>query len=63
MPLGRTLFKTGCGSAQGAADRVFYETLFRQKPTCEMALIWCVEYGVFPAEEVDQRYGQYLKVR
>jgi hypothetical protein len=30
----------------GSGARVFYETLLREKPDCEMAMVWCVEHGV-----------------
>ena len=32
----------------GAGDRVFYETLLRQKPDSVMAQEWCLAYGVLP---------------
>mmetsp|Transcript_1803 Transcript_1803/g.2702 ORF Transcript_1803/g.2702 Transcript_1803/m.2702 type:complete len:134 (+) Transcript_1803:108-509(+) len=35
----------------GFADRVFYETLLRQRPESAMAQEWCVNYGVLPKEE------------
>ena len=35
----------------GFGDRVFYETLLRQRPDSEMAQEWCVNYGVLPSEE------------
>merc|ERR1712196_217835 len=36
----------------GAGDRVFYESLYRQRPSSFMALKWCVEYGVLDESEV-----------
>lgn len=49
---------------QGAADRVFYESLFREKgSSCEMALIWCVEHGVFMGREIDERFKEYTRVK
>mmetsp|Transcript_18892 Transcript_18892/g.45628 ORF Transcript_18892/g.45628 Transcript_18892/m.45628 type:complete len:88 (+) Transcript_18892:194-457(+) len=30
----------------GFGDRVFYESLIRQRPTSEMAQDWCLAYGV-----------------
>jgi hypothetical protein len=38
--------------SQGSADRVFYESLYRQKPQSEMAQDWCIAYGVLPHNEV-----------
>mmetsp|Transcript_13760 Transcript_13760/g.19375 ORF Transcript_13760/g.19375 Transcript_13760/m.19375 type:complete len:110 (+) Transcript_13760:203-532(+) len=35
----------------GVGDRVFYETLLRQRPKSEMAQEWCVNYGVLPEAE------------
>eukprot|EP00545_Synedropsis_sp_CCMP1620_P001691 CAMPEP_0119007374 /NCGR_PEP_ID=MMETSP1176-20130426/2971_1 /TAXON_ID=265551 /ORGANISM="Synedropsis recta cf, Strain CCMP1620" /LENGTH=110 /DNA_ID=CAMNT_0006959505 /DNA_START=12 /DNA_END=344 /DNA_ORIENTATION=- len=35
----------------GFGDRVFYETLYRQKPNSAMAQEWCVHYGVLPEDE------------
>ena len=56
-----------CGAVvacwQGSGDRVFYESLFKQRPSSEMALIFCVEYGIFPLLEAEERYQQYLQVR
>ena len=48
---------------QGAGIRVFYESLYRQKPTSVMALLWCVEHGVFPEEEAPKRYQEYLRLK
>jgi len=36
---------------RGFGDRVFYETLLRQKPSSAMAQEWCVYNGVLPQEE------------
>ena len=32
----------------GAGDRVFYETLLRQKPDSLMAQEWCLAHGLLP---------------
>jgi hypothetical protein len=32
-------------------DRVFYESLYKQKPTSEMAQEWCVAYGILNEAE------------
>ena len=37
--------------APGAGDRVFYESLYNQRPSSFMALQWCLKYGVLPREE------------
>mmetsp|Transcript_3577 Transcript_3577/g.9878 ORF Transcript_3577/g.9878 Transcript_3577/m.9878 type:complete len:116 (+) Transcript_3577:89-436(+) len=36
---------------KGFGDRVFYETLLRQRPDSVMAQEWCVAYGVLPKKE------------
>jgi hypothetical protein len=46
-----------------AGDRVFYESLFKEKPTSEMALLWCVEHGVFPAEAHERMYKEYARIK
>lgn len=38
----------------GFGDRVFYETLLRQRPDSAMAQEWCVYYGVLPHEEAER---------
>lgn len=49
---------------QGAGDRVFYESLFKEKGSAsEMALIWCVEHGVFVGKEVEERYKEYVRIK
>ncbi|OQR99960.1 hypothetical protein ACHHYP_03772 [Achlya hypogyna] len=35
----------------GFADRVFYESLLRQRPDSKMAKKWCIEYGVLEWDE------------
>eukprot|EP00594_Rhizosolenia_setigera_P016963 CAMPEP_0178953798 /NCGR_PEP_ID=MMETSP0789-20121207/8621_1 /TAXON_ID=3005 /ORGANISM="Rhizosolenia setigera, Strain CCMP 1694" /LENGTH=123 /DNA_ID=CAMNT_0020635101 /DNA_START=190 /DNA_END=561 /DNA_ORIENTATION=- len=40
----------------GFGDRVFYETLLRQRPDSIMAQEWCVHYGVCPKEEAETLY-------
>ena len=45
----------------GFGDRVFYETLFRQRPDSFMAQEWCVNYGVLPSEEAAKLYKVLLK--
>jgi hypothetical protein len=42
--------------SQGSADRVFYESLYRQKPQSEMAQDWCIAYGVLPHNEVHRSH-------
>lgn len=37
--------------APANGDRVFYETLFQQRPDSEMAQEWCVYYGVLEKKE------------
>uniref|UniRef100_A0A7S2U999 Uncharacterized protein n=1 Tax=Attheya septentrionalis TaxID=420275 RepID=A0A7S2U999_9STRA len=45
----------------GFGDRVFYETLYRQRPESIMAQEWCVNYGVLPTEEAAKMYKKVLK--
>uniref|UniRef100_A0A7S2PPK8 Uncharacterized protein n=1 Tax=Leptocylindrus danicus TaxID=163516 RepID=A0A7S2PPK8_9STRA len=45
----------------GAGDRVFYETLFRQRPSSKMAQEWCLFYGVLPESEAAQLYKVVMK--
>ena len=42
----------------GAGDRVFYETLYRQKPNSRMAQEWCLAHGVLSFEEAKVLYQQ-----
>lgn len=37
-----------CGDV---GDRVFYESLYKQKPSSEMAQEWCVAYGILSEAE------------
>eukprot|EP01083_Nonionella_stella_P231280 816805_1 len=46
---------------RGFGDRVFYETLLRQKPESWMAAEWCVSYGVLTEEEAGKLYKAILK--
>eukprot|EP01083_Nonionella_stella_P087127 242256_1 len=46
---------------RGFGDRVFYETLLRQKPESWMAAEWCVSYGVLSEEEAGKLYKAILK--
>mmetsp|Transcript_12876 Transcript_12876/g.24180 ORF Transcript_12876/g.24180 Transcript_12876/m.24180 type:complete len:119 (+) Transcript_12876:88-444(+) len=46
---------------RGFGDRVFYETLLRQKPDSQMAQEWCVAHGVLPHEEAQKLYKAILK--
>mmetsp|Transcript_42 Transcript_42/g.59 ORF Transcript_42/g.59 Transcript_42/m.59 type:complete len:116 (-) Transcript_42:52-399(-) len=45
----------------GNGDRVFYETLYKERPTSEMAQEWCVAYGVLSEEEAAKVHKQILK--
>eukprot|EP00953_Heterococcus_sp_UTEX-ZZ885_P023876 13098-Heterococcus_DN1.PRE.4 len=47
--------------SQGSADRVFYESLYRQKPQSEMAQDWCIAYGVLPHNEAGRLYKAACK--
>mmetsp|Transcript_17640 Transcript_17640/g.24887 ORF Transcript_17640/g.24887 Transcript_17640/m.24887 type:complete len:120 (+) Transcript_17640:389-748(+) len=45
----------------GFGDRVFYETLLRQRPDSAIAQEWCVNYGVLPAKEAENLYKIILR--
>jgi hypothetical protein len=45
----------------GNGDRVFYETLFQQRPDSEMAQQWCVDYGVLSEEEAAKIHKKIMK--
>ena len=45
----------------GFGDRVFYETLYRQRPESQMAQEWCLNYGVLHLEEAEKLYKIVLK--
>ena len=34
----------------GSGDYVFYQTLYKENPESNMALVWCIEHGVFSRE-------------
>ena len=34
------------------ATRVFYESLYRQRPDSKMALSWCIQFGVLNEDEL-----------
>lgn len=38
----------------GNGDRVFYETLFQQRPDSEMAQEWVLTYGILSAEDAQK---------
>lgn len=42
---------------------MFYESLFRQKPSSKMALVWCIEHGVLPMEEAKRLFPEYEKAK
>lgn len=43
--------------------RVFYETLFKEKPSSMMALIWCIENGILDAAEAEKLMTAYAKAK
>uniref|UniRef100_A0A7S0BYE2 Uncharacterized protein n=1 Tax=Proboscia inermis TaxID=420281 RepID=A0A7S0BYE2_9STRA len=45
----------------GFADRVFYETLLRQRPGSMMAQEWCVNFGVLPRKESSKLYKKIME--
>jgi hypothetical protein len=51
-------------SAQGQGDRVFYESLFKEKgEPCAMALVWCVEHGLLPADRAEQLTAAVVRAK
>ncbi len=44
----------------GSGDFVFYQTLYKEKPESNMALVWCIEHGVFSHEEAAALQKKYL---
>lgn len=40
----------------GSGERVFYETLFQQKPESVMAKEWCLAYGILDWNVAEQLY-------
>ena len=49
---------------QGAGERVFYESLFGEKPSSEMALVWCVEHGVFQGDlMIEKAFKSYMAIK
>jgi len=46
---------------RGFGDRVFYESLLRQKPESIMAQEWCVYHGVLGRVEAEKLYDGILK--
>eukprot|EP01041_Mallomonas_annulata_P008345 gene8345-17192_t len=67
--------ENGCGNSQlitkpgqkfptpspGNGDRVFYETLLKQRPDSEMAQEWCVAYGILNDVEASALYQKISK--
>lgn len=48
----------------GHGDRVFYESLFAEKGLkSEMAVIWCVEHGIFQGDAIDKMNKEYLRIK
>eukprot|EP01138_Halocafeteria_seosinensis_P002826 gb/GECG01002887.1/.p1 GENE.gb/GECG01002887.1/~~gb/GECG01002887.1/.p1 ORF type:complete len:186 (+),score=44.89 gb/GECG01002887.1/:1-558(+) len=47
----------------GAGERVFYETLLKEKPECDIALVWSIEHGILSKEEAAKRYSEYERAR
>jgi hypothetical protein len=48
----------------GSGDRVFYESLFKEKGTgSPMALIWMIENGCFAEEEARRLQDAYLECK
>ena len=52
------LFRSYPTPAPGLGDRVFYESLLKEKPESEMAQEWCVHHGVLDEEEAEALLAQ-----
>ena len=47
----------------GSGDYVFYDTLYKENPESVMALVWCIEHGLFSKEEALRLYPKYEKAK
>ena len=47
----------------GSGDYVFYQTLYNENPDSNMALVWCIEHGVFSNEKAKELHKKYLKAK
>ena len=47
----------------GSGDYVFYDTLYKENPDSVMALVWCIEHGVFSNEVAKELHSKYLKAK
>ena len=47
----------------GSGDYVFYQTLYNENPESIMALVWCIEHGVFSNEKAKELNKEYLKAK
>ena len=47
----------------GSGDYVFYQTLYEENPESPMALVWCIEHGIFEAEKAVELHKKYLKAK
>lgn len=45
----------------GNGDRVFYETLLKQRPDSEMAQEFCIQYGVLPWDDAEKLYSEICR--
>lgn len=51
-------------SLQGAGDRVFYDSLFKEKgESSDLAVVWCIEHGVFSKDKAKSMTTKYLKAK
>ena len=48
----------------GEGSRVFYESLYKEKgDSCSMALIWCIEHGLFSKAQALEKAEVYLAAK
>ena len=47
----------------GSGDYVFYDTLFKENPNSRMALVWCIEHGVFPHAKAAELLEGYRRAK
>ena len=49
--------------SRASGDFVFYQTLYKENPNSNMALVWCIEHGVFSHDEAATLQEKYLSAK
>jgi hypothetical protein len=47
----------------GSGDYVFYQSLYKENPNSRMALVWCIEHGVFDDKTAYSLIPKYQKAK